>query len=78
VHIEPAIQLDICEQIHPEYRIYHNEKEEEAAHVDEGRHGHQEGHYCRPQCVVARDEKEEAHDSQGFYDRYLGAQLEGT
>jgi len=78
VAVEAPIKFDVCEQIHAQDRIYHNEEEEETAHVDQGRHRHQEGHDCRAQGVVARYEEKETHDPQGLYDRHLRPELEGA
>ena len=73
--IEAPIQFDFCEQVNAEYRIYHDEQEEQAAHVDECRHCHQEGHDGRAEGVVARDEEQEAHDAQRLYDCQLRPEL---
>lgn len=78
VSVEAPIQFDVCEQIHAQDRIYQNEEEEETAHVEQGRHRHQEGHDCRAQGVVPRYEEKETHDPQGLYDRHLRPELEGA
>ncbi len=78
MNVQAPIELDVSEKVHTQDCIDKDEKEQKAAHVNEGWHSRQEGHDRGPKRMVTRDEEEKPHYPQWLNDSHLRTQLEGA